>query len=154
MDHRSSAPSCGDLRRADETKAHQAGFVIGASTTAVRDVSLPIRRFCAVRQSPPGVLLGLRLSPMIAAGAIALSSLSVVGNAIRLCRYRVDQCLPPNRSRSNLTSKLVPPQANPSPATHDRCQQNRPHVPPQGTVATKASSMADHTCHHAAELDL
>jgi hypothetical protein len=30
MDRRSSAPSCGDLRQADETKAHHAGFVIGA----------------------------------------------------------------------------------------------------------------------------
>ena len=34
MDRRSSAPSCGDLRRADETKAHDAGFVIGASISA------------------------------------------------------------------------------------------------------------------------
>ncbi len=39
-------------------------------------------------------LLGLRLSPMIAAAAMALSSLSVVGNANRLRRYRVEP-LPP-----------------------------------------------------------
>jgi Cu+-exporting ATPase len=41
-------------------------------------------------------LLGLRLSPMIAAGAMALSSLSVVGNANRLRRYRAEP-LPPVR---------------------------------------------------------
>jgi len=39
-------------------------------------------------------LLGLRLSPMIAAAAMALSSLSVVGNANRLRRHRVEP-LPP-----------------------------------------------------------
>lgn len=33
-------------------------------------------------------LLGLRLSPMITAAAMALSSLSVVGNANRLRRHR------------------------------------------------------------------
>ena len=39
-------------------------------------------------------VLGLRLSPMIAAAAMALSSLSVIGNANRLRRYRVGS-LPP-----------------------------------------------------------
>ncbi|WP_264055992.1 HAD-IC family P-type ATPase [Mycobacterium nebraskense] len=39
-------------------------------------------------------VLGLRLSPMIAAAAMALSSLSVVGNANRLRRYHAEQ-LPP-----------------------------------------------------------
>ncbi|BBX96385.1 heavy metal translocating P-type ATPase [Mycobacterium lacus] len=39
-------------------------------------------------------LLGLRLSPMIAAAAMALSSLSVVGNANRLRRYRVEPLAP------------------------------------------------------------
>ncbi len=35
MDRRSPAPSCGDLRQADETKAHRAGFVIGADTAHI-----------------------------------------------------------------------------------------------------------------------
>ena len=35
-------------------------------------------------------LLAVRLSPMIAAAAMALSSLSVVGNANRLRRYRAE----------------------------------------------------------------
>jgi len=39
-------------------------------------------------------LLGLRLSPMLAAAAMALSSLSVVGNANRLRRHQVEP-LPP-----------------------------------------------------------
>ncbi|KAA1251563.1 heavy metal translocating P-type ATPase [Mycobacterium simiae] len=39
-------------------------------------------------------ILGLRLSPMIAAAAMALSSLSVVGNANRLRRYRVEPLAP------------------------------------------------------------
>jgi P-type Cu+ transporter len=39
-------------------------------------------------------LLGLRLSPMIAAAAMALSSLSVVGNANRLRRHRVEPLAP------------------------------------------------------------
>ncbi|MEB3980385.1 heavy metal translocating P-type ATPase [Mycobacterium sp. 663a-19] len=39
-------------------------------------------------------LLGLRLSPMIAAAAMALSSLSVVGNANRLRRHHVKSLLP------------------------------------------------------------
>jgi len=59
MDRRSPAPSCGDLRRADETKAHHAGFVIGASISAycpdqapprsvnVRTTASRPRRLCA-----------------------------------------------------------------------------------------------------------
>ncbi|WP_236724385.1 HAD-IC family P-type ATPase [Mycobacterium avium] len=59
-------------------------------------------------------LLGLRLSPMIAAAAIALSPLSVVGNANRLRRHHVEPLPPPNHPRLNLGWKLVPPNANPS----------------------------------------
>ena len=59
MDRRSLAPSCGDLRQADETKAHHAGFVIGASISAycpdqapprsvnVRTTASRPRRLCA-----------------------------------------------------------------------------------------------------------
>jgi Cu+-exporting ATPase len=43
-------------------------------------------------------LLDLRLSPMIAAAAMALSSLSVVGNANRLRRYRAEPLRPPEAS--------------------------------------------------------
>ncbi|MDP7725189.1 heavy metal translocating P-type ATPase [Mycobacterium sp. TY814] len=44
-------------------------------------------------------LLGMRLSPMIAAAAMALSSLSVVGNANRLRRYRADPLPPAEQSK-------------------------------------------------------
>jgi P-type Cu+ transporter len=61
--------------------------------------------------APP--FFGIRLSPVIAAAAMALSSLSVVGNASRLRRYH-------------------PPPATPTPAV--RC----PPFPDAGVISSAA----------------
>jgi Cu+-exporting ATPase len=52
--------------------------------------------------------LGVRLSPMLAAAAMALSSLSVVGNANRLRRYHTTPSHKLDRAKPNHASMLAP----------------------------------------------
>ena len=56
---------------------------------------------------------GIRLSPVIAAAAMALSSLSVVGNANRLRRYRPARCPKPRRPASSRRCTLAPDRVTP-----------------------------------------
>ena len=70
-------------------------------------------------------LLGLRLSPILAAAAMALSSLSVVGNADRLRRYHPRHFPVPRSSRSNRRSK---------PAHNTTAIQNGKRCPPSDRV--------------------
>jgi hypothetical protein len=79
MGRRSPAPSCGDLRQADETKAHHAGFVIGASISAycpdqapprsvnVRTTASSPRRFCADDKRSLCSLAGHHAEQLVAA---------------------------------------------------------------------------------------
>ena len=80
-----------DLRLARPAWSPRSGCPGPPCATSARTCSSPWSTTASASRSPPACStrsLGIRLSPIIAAAAMALSSLSVVGNANRLRRYR------------------------------------------------------------------
>ncbi len=71
-------------------------------------------------------VVGWRLSPMIAAAAMALSSLSVVGNASRLRRYHPSATTEPRTGPT--TSGIATPTSEPGDQSHDQ------HAPAVGAT--------------------
>jgi P-type Cu+ transporter len=91
---RSDEPGDRDRFRAEwETSVVTAIRLSGATMRNIRqNLFFALPTTASASPSPPGVLypfVGIRLSPIIAA-AMALPSLSVVGNANRLRRWRPD----------------------------------------------------------------
>jgi Cu+-exporting ATPase len=82
-------------------------------------------------------LFGVRLSPMLAAAAMALSSLSVVGNANRLRRWRPAPLLPATASRVQPTVETG--------ADHAPTQIEHGHPTHTGTAAVDEAT-ADPVC--------
>jgi Cu+-exporting ATPase len=90
-------------------------------------------------------ILGIRLSPMFAAATMALSSLSVVGNANRLRRYRLADL--PAAVPSSVEPQVETGADHTAPATHSHGSAGRPDaetVDPVCGMAVTPDSAAAH----------
>jgi hypothetical protein len=111
MDRRSSAPSCGDLRQADEAKAHHAPSTFnGAASppsvcqrgadfrsqklpTNLAQLSVKGARPLAIAQLPPsarGVIAQESVGASLAGSGIGDADTGIVG--VRLCRWNAEGC--------------------------------------------------------------